>query len=140
MLSVSLSLSLPVFIYVCLSLCLSICLSICLFLCLSLFVSLFPSVPLCLSVSVQMFWLSPDDTEHTVMWDASLCLNNGAGNESRRLMQKAFSEALVIHQQQQLLGELNKDPKLVYHIGLTPAKVWVCLRGSFVYGGHSFQV
>lgn len=62
--------------------------------------------------------------EHTVAYDVTMCIPNMAGQEARQLMTKAYKTALTIQQQQQLLTELENDPKLVYHIGLTPPKVY----------------
>ena len=65
----------------------------------------------------------PTDMEFNVAWDTTMCMNTSTGFEVRRLMAKAFKGVLTPVQQQQIKKELDKDVKLVYNIGLAPAKV-----------------
>jgi len=57
------------------------------------------------------------------MYDKTMCVSTSAATEARELMTKALKTPLTLQQQQHLLAELGNDPKLVYHIGLTPCKV-----------------
>ncbi|KAL2738777.1 hypothetical protein V1478_001343 [Vespula squamosa] len=79
--------------------------------------------PLYHSINELAWFNITDPSEFTVEYDNSMCVSNCAGAEARRLMGKAFKSVLTLQQQQHLVNELDRDPKLVYHIGLTPGKL-----------------
>lgn len=79
--------------------------------------------PLYHSINELTWFNITDPSEFTVEYDSSMCVSNCAGAEARRLMGKAFKSVLTLQQQQHLVNELDRDPKLVYHIGLTPGKL-----------------
>lgn len=72
----------------------------------------------------EIAWMNvTEPTQFKIEYDTSMCVSNCAGAEARKLMGKAFKSVLTLQQQQYLVNELDNDPKLVYHIGLTPSKL-----------------
>lgn len=70
----------------------------------------------------EVIWLNPVYSPG-VVWDVTLGEDTSRGAEVRELMAKAFRGPLVPTQQQQVLQELEADPKMVYHCGLSPQKL-----------------
>ncbi|KAG6804548.1 CCR4-NOT transcription complex subunit 11 [Apis mellifera caucasica] len=79
--------------------------------------------PLYRSVDELPWFNVTEPSQFTIEYDTNMCVSNCAGAEARRLMGKAFKSVLTLQQQQHLVNELDRDPKLVYHIGLTPGKL-----------------
>jgi len=79
--------------------------------------------PLFHSINELTWFNVTEPTQFTIEYDTSMCVSNCAGAEARKLMGKAFKSVLMLQQQQYLINELDRDPKLVYHIGLTPSKL-----------------
>ncbi|XP_020693160.1 CCR4-NOT transcription complex subunit 11 isoform X2 [Dendrobium catenatum] len=70
----------------------------------------------------ELVWLNPDSS-HELLWDYGMCADTSRGAAVRDLIAKALKGPLAPSQQEQVLIELNNEPKLVYHCGLTPRKL-----------------
>ena len=75
----------------------------------------------------DLVWLDPiGEADHVIAYDTTVCIPRGAGSEARRLISQAFTGSLTLLQQNRLLSELERDSRLVYHVGITPYKVELC--------------
>jgi len=70
----------------------------------------------------EIIWLDPV-LQHDLLWNYAMCVELPHTSEVRELMAKAFKGALTPAQQQHVLSELEIDPNLVFHCGLTPKKL-----------------
>ncbi|KAK7099271.1 CCR4-NOT transcription complex subunit 11-like [Littorina saxatilis] len=71
----------------------------------------------------EMVWMVPSDNEHKITWDSAMCANSSASAEVRRLLVKATKGALTPAQCNQICSQLKSDPKLIYHVGISPQKL-----------------
>ncbi|VVC24065.1 CCR4-NOT transcription complex subunit 11 [Cinara cedri] len=72
----------------------------------------------------EMVWLNMScRSNHKILYDKTMCVPTSAVTEAREIMIKALKAPITLQQQQHLLAELGKDPKLVYLIDLTPCKL-----------------
>lgn len=83
-----------------------------------------PAPPLHSSES-ELVWMNPTNpSQHNFLWDHYMPKKTNKAGEVKKLMAKAFKNPLTVVQQQQLLAQLSdEDQKMVYHVGLTPAKL-----------------
>ncbi|KAG0520456.1 hypothetical protein BDA96_08G075800 [Sorghum bicolor] len=70
----------------------------------------------------ELQWLNPDNN-HELLWDYSMCADTSRGAAIRDLIARALKGPLAPAQQEQVIVELTKDPKLVYYCGMTPQKL-----------------
>ncbi|CAN6339935.1 unnamed protein product [Urochloa humidicola] len=70
----------------------------------------------------ELQWLNPDNN-HELLWDYSMCADTSRGAAIRDLIARALKGPLAPAQQEQVILELTKDPKLVYYCGMTPQKL-----------------
>lgn len=77
--------------------------------------------PPLLDVDDELVWFDlTNPAWHKPIYDTSI---ENVSSEAKRLIALVFNEALNIQDRQVLLNELEKDPDMVHHIGLTPKKV-----------------
>lgn len=70
----------------------------------------------------ELKWLNPD-LHGQLLWDSSMGEDPAVGRQqaaARELMAAALRGPLLPAQQQQLLGELDADPRVIVRLGLTP--------------------
>ncbi|KAJ3049240.1 CCR4-NOT transcription complex subunit 11 [Rhizophlyctis rosea] len=83
---------------------------------------LLPAPPVLAFHKDSCIWLNPPDV-FPIEWDDGMCRDPARTERVRRLMQKALSGPLSISQQQFILHQLQQDPKLVHHTGITPDRL-----------------
>ncbi|KAK1310338.1 hypothetical protein QJS10_CPA08g01210 [Acorus calamus] len=81
-----------------------------------------PRLPVLDGEASLLAWLNPDNN-HELLWDHGMCADTSRGAAVRDLIAKALKTPLAPAQQELVVLELNNDPKLVYHCGMTPRKL-----------------
>jgi len=79
--------------------------------------------PLLAPSPTEVHWINLESEAPAVLWDCSMCADTSRTSEVRELMARAFRSPLIPAEQQQVLNELESDPKFVYHCGLTPKRL-----------------
>ncbi|KQJ88840.1 CCR4-NOT transcription complex subunit 11 isoform X1 [Brachypodium distachyon] len=70
----------------------------------------------------ELQWLNLDN-KHELLWDGSMCADTSRGAAIRDLVGRACKGPLAPAQQEQVVLDLAKDWKLVYHCAMTPEKL-----------------
>eukprot|EP00899_Mesostigma_viride_P019607 jgi/Mesvir1/27648/Mv07376-RA.2 len=81
-----------------------------------------PRPPILPLLDGELQWLSPE-THQELCWDGGLCADTSRGAAVRDVIARALKGPLASAQQQQFLLELEADPKLVHHCGLSPRRL-----------------
>lgn len=79
----------------------------------------------------EFYWAFPNELDELdLIWDDAMNSEekiddneSSSTNEVIQLMNKAFTTALTIKQQQRLISKISSEPQIVHNIGLTPAKL-----------------
>ena len=71
----------------------------------------------------MVYMLPTEPHEHQVAYDPSLLMAPAGVGEARQLMALAVNGPLTLQQQNQLIGQLKRDLKTVYQVGIVPIKV-----------------
>ncbi|VAI02902.1 unnamed protein product [Triticum turgidum subsp. durum] len=81
-----------------------------------------PSPPRLEILEGELQWLNLDNN-HELLWDSSMCADTSRGASIRDLVGRACKGPLAPAQQEQVVLDLARDWKLVYHCGMTPEKL-----------------
>lgn len=80
-----------------------------------------PLIPLSTD-SRELRWIDPEPL-HDLVWDPDMGRQGERGTELREIIAKAFKSPIPEKLQNQIVAQLNDDPKLIHMCGLTPQKL-----------------
>lgn len=81
--------------------------------------------PPLLNCDDELIWLDlTNPAFHKPVYNSFIKESKTLGKDAKYLITQSFKQALSIQDQNDLLRELEKDPQLVYNVGLTPDKVF----------------
>lgn len=84
----------------------------------------FTVAPPLLPCDDELVWFDATNPAwHRPIYDITMCSSTNLCWEVKRLLAQAYKQALTIPDQQRLSSALERDPNIVYHIGLTPSQL-----------------